>query len=85
MTDSEKDVAAKAIDFIQAANGLAGGGSALDDVDTTVAGIGDLAPVLDDDGLARLKDDLANERIGAEIVKDLVKIARSAAVALLGA
>ena len=84
MTPEEKTVAAKAIDFIEAAQGLTGDGSAMDGVDTSVAGIGDLDPVLDDERLAGLKEDLANERIAADVIRDLVKIARSAAMALAG-
>lgn len=79
-----KNVAAKAIEFIEAANMLAGDGSALDNVDTSVAGMGEFTPVLDDETLARLKDDLANEGIAAGVVRDLIKIARSVAVAMLG-
>jgi len=82
-----KVVAEKAVEFIEASNALAsaGPGSAMDEVDTSVAGLGPMVPVLTDEQLAGIKVDLVNERIGAEVIADLIRVARSAVVAFMGA
>ena len=82
-----KAVAEKAVEFIEASNALAsaGPGSAMDEVDTSVAGLGPMVPVLTDEQLAGIKVDLVNERIGAEVIADLIRVARSAVVAFMGA
>ena len=89
MTQEQQALAAKAVDFLQAANTVIKQAAQsatghLAEVDTSMPSLGLLTPVLSDAGLAKLREDLRNNAVAPECLADLIRVARSAAVALLG-
>lgn len=81
------DLAKAAIAFLEKANAVATATRAevdpLDAVDTSVAGLGMMDPVLDDEGLATIKAQLASETCPAAVITTVVNVARLLAMKLL--
>lgn len=87
MADATTNLAEKAVEFLEAAQAVAGGASpesALDGVDTSVAGLGALDPVIDDEILAEIKERVKKEGLAPAILKDLLAIAGNVAGILRG-
>ena len=90
MQEAETNLKQAAVEFLEAAEAAArtarevADADPLDLVDVGLPDLGQFEPVLDEGELARLKRDLAAERMLPETVAELVNLARQVAAALLG-
>ncbi|MCX5675394.1 MAG: hypothetical protein NTX87_10350 [Planctomycetota bacterium] len=83
MTEEQKQLAEKALDFLAAASRVSAqaGGDPLDQVSTAVFELGHLAPIIDEPTLAKAREDLAAGRLAPQMIVNLVPVARQIALA----
>ena len=94
MQEAEANLKRTALEFLEAAEAMAGsaarqadgplGPDPLDAVSSDLFTLGDLDPVIDPQDLADLKDRLRRERLVPDTVVELVALARQVAGALAG-
>lgn len=89
MQEAEANLKRTAVDFLEAAEHLAGraaegAADPLDAVSTDLFELGDLEPAIEQQDLVELKRRLHNERLVPETVVALVALARQVAAALTG-
>jgi hypothetical protein len=90
MQEAETNLKQAAIEFIEVADAAtraardAGQADPLDLVDVDLPDLGEFEPVIEEDELARLKDQIARERMLPEALVELVNLARQVAATLAG-